>query len=450
MAEIVPFRGYLYNPEKVGDISLVLTKPYDKIDDPLREKYFERSPHNFCHVELPRPEPADGHYATAASTLQKWMREGVLFQYHEPALFLYTQRFSNPLFPEEVLERTAFIALLRLVEFGRGVRPHERTLSGPKADRLKMMRATGCHLGHIFMLYSDPEQSVNQAIRAAAESAPPFHQGTDDDGVAHAIRPITDRAVVSRVQAAMKGRELFIADGHHRYETALNYRNERRAAGVNTAVAEGADFRMCSFVCMEDPALVILPTHRVVRNAPPLLREQFLKHAEKEFTVISYRFSGEQDRERVMEEFLEDLRFEGTARSVVGAALPDAREFFLLCLKDESAMKRARPDASAAFRSLDVAVLHTLVLEKFYGIDAGRLERQENVTYMADAREAAEAGLSGRGGAQAAFILNPTRVRDVAAVAVAGERMPQKSTDFYPKLASGLVVFRISEKGGPA
>ncbi|MFQ6112276.1 MAG: DUF1015 family protein, partial [Nitrospinota bacterium] len=258
MADIYPFRGVTYSREKVGDISLVATQPYDKIDPSMQKTYHERHPYNIARIIKGLDEPGDNEeenrYSRAARYYGLWRKEGILQRATRPAIYPYYQTFTVEGAPERL--RRGFIALGRLVEFGEGVRPHERTLAGPKADRLRLLRATRANFGQIFMLYSDPESRVEQILSSHTQG-PPMLEARDDYGVLHQVWEVTDEAAIRAVQAVMKPLEVFIADGHHRYEVALSFRDEMRAKGVRSHGEETPERRMMTFINMEDKGLTI-------------------------------------------------------------------------------------------------------------------------------------------------------------------------------------------------
>ncbi len=430
MAGIYPFRGYRYNREKVADVGLVFAEPYDKITPELQEKYYRRHPYNIVRFSkgktTPQDTPADNQYTRARAFLDRCIAENILVRDAREAIYPYEQEYSFGGGP--VKTRRGFIALGGLEEFGEGgVMPHERTLAGPKADRLNLMRATAAQTGLIFMLYPDPAGAVMGALSAAA-LGPPEIEARDDDGVIHRVRVIDDPSVHRTVQALMADKTLFIADGHHRYETALNYRREMRERGVRCSPGnENYDTHIMAFIAMEDPGLTILPTHRLLHHLP-VGQAAALPELLKRFFAV--------ERRRGLDEMLAGMAAGRAGEHRFGLYL--GGEFAVLSLKDEAAVTALmRKDASADWKRLDVSVIHT-VLEALLGIDKKRLEDEAHVAYERYA-DAAVRAVDG-GAFQAAVFLNPTRASEVAKIAGNGERMPQKSTDFYPKLYTGLVV----------
>jgi uncharacterized protein (DUF1015 family) len=435
MAHVFPFRALRYNQERVRAADVV-TQPYDKITPAMQSRYYEASPYNLVRIILGRVEPDDNGrnvYTRATEHYQQWRRDGVLVEDPAPAIYVYSQRFSVPGDSQRVLERRGFIALGQLEDYSRGVIfRHEQTLSAPKADRLNLLRATGAHFEQIFMLYSDPEQSLDAAL---SSSAPPEIDVLDEYGVQHRMWRMSDAAAIQKVQAAMEEKKLIIADGHHRYETALNYRNERRAStGSAGAQPSNAPYErmMMTFVNMDASELLILPTHRVVHDLPNFQGGEFVRMAREFFSFE--QIPGEPEGHTLANQIAED-----SDDATVLAAVTQNGSWIL----------RARPGAADSLlaglsprqRRLDVVQLHRVLLENVLGICEEAIRAQTNVAYL---RDAAEAVARVRGGAaDVAFLMNPASIAQVRDVAFAGEVLPQKSTDFYPKLLSGLTVYAM-------
>lgn len=434
MARIFPFRGYRYNPRIVSDIGAVITEPYDKIDDKLREKYYERQPYNIARLIKGKTEDTDGEgdnrYTRARDYLNHWIDEGILARDKTETIYVYTEEYSIGEGPAKT--RRGFIALGALEEFGEGgVMPHERTLSGPKADRLNLMRATGTQFGLIFMLYPDPENEVNRVLESSSGRKPDI-ETTDDNGVIHRLWAVTDPAVHEKVTELMGDKQLFIADGHHRYETALNYRREMGEKGVACAPGnENYDNRMMAFVSMQDPGLTILPTYRLLFNLTGEQLSSLPKGLSRYFAM---------DRCPGLEALLDGMKTGNGGRPRFGLYLDGG--YTLLTLRGDAPIAGiVRADASDDWKRLDVTIIHA-VLEELLGIDREKLEAETNVAYERYADAAVRRVDEGK--YQAAVFLNPTKADQVAAVAGNGERMPQKSTDFYPKLYTGLVINKLN------
>jgi uncharacterized protein (DUF1015 family) len=438
MAHIEPFRALRYDPARVA-LSQVATQPYDKITPEMQEGYYASSPYSLVRIILGKrsanDNPADNPYTRAAAHFGDWRRQGVFVQDPRPALYRYTQQFPAARGKGQ-LERHGFIALGKVEDYAAGVVfRHEQTLAKPKADRLDLLRATRAHFGQIFMLYSDPTAEIENAL---ASPDPPLTEMTDEYGVLHRVWRVSDPEIVELVRGKMRDKKLIIADGHHRYETALTYRNERRAAGParggqSTSAQELAphDLAMMTFVNMDSPGLVILPTHRVVHSLPSFSMELLRAGASEFFSVEEADTSINATRATVM---LREAAHTGTSLLAVG------RDRVFL-LSRPKAPASAFGNLSLRQQGLDVVQLHKLLLEGALGISEEAIRDQQNVTYIRDASEAMAAVRDGR--ADVAFLMNPARMQQIRDIAFGGEVLPQKSTDFYPKLLSGLTIYAL-------
>ena len=441
MAKVFPFRGIRYNLERVGDLSRVVTQPYDKITPEMQEEYYRRSPYNVVRLILNR-EPGERRYQQARELLDRWLTEGVLIRDERPTIYAYYQEYQVE--GGARLTRKGFIALAELREYGQGVLPHERTLSAPKEDRLKLMRATQANLGQIFVLYSDPELTINRVLDREIAGRPPLTAVDGfDPGTVHRLWLVQDERAQEEIVELMQDKTLFIADGHHRYETALAYRDEIRAKGVGWSAPasspgsesepESPENVMLTFVNMDDRGLTIFPTHRLIHELPEGLDldQEALERKLKEHFTLERFAPGEEER------LLEGLRA-GMAQGkhLFGLLLRGLPAHYLLALKDERVMDELVPDRSPAWRRLDVTICHRLLLEELLGIGPDQVEGK--IGYLRSAREAIE--LVREGKEAGVILLNPTRIEEVRQIARNGERMPQKSTDFYPKMLTGLVL----------
>jgi uncharacterized protein (DUF1015 family) len=436
MADIHPFRALRYDPRRVTP-GQVVTQPYDKITPALQDQYYAASPHNLVRIILGRREendnPANNVYSRAAAFFRDWCQQGILRQDSQPSIYTYSQRFTLTGSSTE-LERRGFIALGRIEDYSAGVVfRHEQTLAKPKADRLDLLRATRAHFGQIFVVYEDSGQ-VESLLGTDAD---PDTAVTDEYGVFHRMWQVSDRGVINAVQTAMSDKKVIIADGHHRYETALTYRDERRAADASPPNAgRGAapyEFVMMTFVNMNSPGLVILPTHRLVHSLPSFSEEGFRDAARSFFDIDEV--SATLDASRAMA----ILRESGRAGTSILAVT--ANRAFLLHHPNPNT-----PQVLAGFslrqQALDVVQLHKRLLEAVLHLSEESIRNQRNISYVRDAGEALAQVRSG-GGADIAFLLNPCRMAQVRDIAFGGEVMPQKSTDFYPKLLSGLTVYAL-------
>ncbi|MCI0340875.1 MAG: aminotransferase class V-fold PLP-dependent enzyme [Planctomycetales bacterium] len=439
-----PFRAIAYDTRKVPDLSAVVTQPYDKISPALQDAYHARSPWNWVRIVLGRAEPGDGPernvYTRARDAADAWLREGVLVRRETPAIYATTVDYAAP--GGRRLRRLGFVALADLVEYGVALRPHEKTLAGPKADRLNLLRAVRGHFESIFFLYADPQGTAARAL-AAATARPPDLAARDDDGCEHRVWAVSDPLAVAALQGAVSAGPVVIADGHHRYETALNYSREigrREVGGAKGTVIETPDRVLGTFVPLSDPGLTILATHRTVRGVVPERLEALPARVAPPFQVAELPGSPRDPAPAL--DALARLASEGRRGTVMVRAGDKKARLLALPAGADPASLVPGPRASA-WKRLDVTVLHGLLLEPHLGIGAAVLEKGETVGYHRDPAEALAAVSGGK--AQAAFLLNPTRIEEVEACSAAGETMPQKSTDFYPKLLSGLVAVKFDQ-----
>jgi len=422
---------------------MAVTQPYDKITPAMQERYYQSGPYNLVRIILGKRLPTDGDaenvYTRAAASLRDWRQTGILRRDPEPSLYLYSQTFRLPGdVPGSVpggqasAERRGFIALGRIEEYSAGVVfRHEQTLAKPKADRLDLLRATRAHFGQIFVLYSGAGKVDALLDSAAARNSD--IEVTDEYDVVHRVWKISDPSVIASVQEQMRDRKLIIADGHHRYETALAYRNERRAeADTGTGLPVPYDSAMMTFVDMSRPGMVILPTHRLVFGLRSFSAAQFQAEARKYFDLEEVDAGIDAARAIAI---LRQAGHAGTALLAVAAE----RAFLLHTPNAMGA--RFFGKVSLRQQALDVVQLHKCLLEGVLKISEEAIRNQEKVSYC---REAADALLQVRSGkVQVAFLMNPVRMEQVRDIAFAGEVLPQKSTDFYPKLLSGLTIYAL-------
>ncbi|MFZ0276840.1 MAG: DUF1015 domain-containing protein [Candidatus Sulfotelmatobacter sp.] len=442
MADVHPFRAFRYDPRQASP-ARVVTQPYDKITPELQDRYYEASPHNLVRIILGRREENDNAvnnvYSRAAGYFRDWRGEGVLRRDSDPSIYIYSQRFTLPgSLPGSTneMERRGFIGLGRIEDYSAGVVfRHEQTLAKPKADRLDLLRATRAHFGQIFMLYEDS----GQVESLLATNADPDISVTDEYGVIHRLWQVSDPGTVSVIRDAMSDKKLIIADGHHRYETALTYRNERRAAessaGASDSGAAPYEFLMMTFVNMNSPGLLILPTHRLVHSLASFSEEKFRSSARAFFDIDEVDAALDAPRATAI------LRESGrTGTSILAVT---ANRAFLLHHPNPNT-PQVFSGLSVRQQSLDVVQLHKCLLERVLNLSEESIRNQENISYIRDAGEALSRVRGAQGTrADIAFLMNPCRIAQVRDIAFAGEVMPQKSTDFYPKLLSGLTVYAL-------
>ena len=448
MARIYPFRALRYNPLQVK-LAEVVTQPYDKITPAMQQAYYQRSPYNLVRIILGLPELFDGNgtqdvYRRAGDDFRAWRRDGILTQESEPCIYAYSQTFrvsGCEAGQKTLCERRGFIALGELYDYAsKVVFRHEQTLSRPKSDRLNLLRATHAHLGQIFMLYSDPGRTADQLLFSS--SAAPDIEVTDEHEVVHRVWRVSDPATINLMTTALEDKKLIIADGHHRYETALQYAREHAPAGGRSPVErvpgtapqppypEAA--AMMTFVNMDQPGLVILPTHRVVCGLEGFEPAKFTEAVQRYFTVEAI---GTSDSAALI----------ARLRAEVG------KTTFVAVTATGSYLLRAVPGAAEAALQdvperqrgleLDAVQLHRLILERTLGITPEAVAQQRNIRYVRDAAEAVAQVAAKE--ADVAFLMNPVTLDALREIAFAGEVMPQKSTDFYPKLLSGLTIYAM-------
>jgi uncharacterized protein (DUF1015 family) len=432
VATIRPFRGIRYSPDKVSDLAAVVSQPYDRVRHGLQEQYYDLSPYNIVRIikgkELPGDADTENVYTRARDTLQSWLRQEVMLCESVPALYVLDQSFALP--DGSTRTRRALIAALELTRFDEGVvLPHERTLSGPKVDRLNLMRATEANFGHIFMLY--PDNHINELLSRVVASQPAVElRELFEHDVRQQFWPITQPEVIAAVLEEMAPkRNLIIADGHHRYETALTYRDEARMQHPDAPSNAGFNHCLVALVSMDDPGLVILPTHRLITSYDRLSLPDLLKKAEETFDIsaVADRTSLERELGQAVASHPRFGLYDGG--------------YHVLTLRDGAVLEQLLPGRARDWRMLDVSILHELFIERVLGIDKQAVERKENIEYLRDPQMGYDA--VDRGEASFLLVMNPTRMDQVRACTAAGEKMPQKSTDFYPKVISGLVGLAV-------
>ncbi|HXA81551.1 MAG TPA: DUF1015 domain-containing protein [Methylomirabilota bacterium] len=447
MALIYPFRAYRYNPE-VAPFERVLTQPYDKISPAQQEKYYAAHPHNLIAVEKGRTSPSDmpqdNVYTRAAAALKGWIAANAVKQDAAPALYGYTQEFTVPGTSTRQTRR-GFIGAGQLEDYANNVVfRHEHTLSGPKADRLELLRHTHTHTGQLFMIYSDPEKRVDAILSEVESTEKPVTELLDEYGVTHRLWMIADPARVAAIQKAMAEQKLVIADGHHRYETSLNFRNESRTKAGKTIPDALYERSMMTFVNTQSEGLTILPTHRVVNNLRDFSWSAVRRYLEPWFATEVFSFTSDAQRAEALDKFRSRLTQARPQRAigVYPAASVGSRAFYLLTLRPEAELAQILPGLSPLQRQLDVVLLHQGILEPALGVTPQAVTSESNLSYEREFTAAIDAVDRG---AQVVFLLNPVDVDVVMKVATSGEVMPQKSTDFYPKLLSGITMYRVAE-----
>ncbi len=436
MANIKPFQAIRYNQEKIEDINHVISQPYDRVRYGLQDEYYALSDYNVTRIikgkEFDTDSENDNVYTRAKGFLSQWLKDGILHREDKPAYYVYHQTFPLP--SGRKITRKAFICAFELAGFEEGiVLPHEKTHAGPKIDRLNLTRSTETYFGNIFMLYPDSENRIDaifdQAINRPADiEAEELHE----KDVLHQVWVVTDPVIIDQVNSEMAPKNnLIIADGHHRYETALNYQEEMKGKFPDAPPAAGFNHRMVAMVSMSNPGLTILPTHRLIFDYQKMSNEEILEKTGAYFNVE--KLSNRADLEEKIAQAADKL-------GKIGFACQEG--FYLLTLNNPDIMESLAPDRVLAWRDLDVSVLHKLLLSHIMEIDEKKIDNLENIKYLREPdmgyEEVKETGTS------YLFILNATRIEQVTACTEVGEKMPQKSTDFYPKIVTGFAMLPVS------
>ena len=435
--EIRPFKAFRFNAEVVGNVGDCIAPPYDIISPAQQQQFYEKNEYNVVRIIKGKAEPSDDQtsnvYTRAAEYLNDWIDKGALKQDSAAGIYGYVQNFQ--MFGSS-FERFSFIALAKLEEFGKTVRPHEQTLSKPKVDRLNLQRATGAKFGLVFMLYDD-EKAVADSIIEQASQREALVDFVDEQGVRHRLFAITDEEQINAVSEMMRDKSCIIADGHHRYETALNYRKE----SDNPTAAH----QMLAFANTRHEGLIVLATHRLVNNLDGFDFKKLVGALGEDFETTEYEFDSTQTKSDARGKMLEQMKaeFEGD-KNAFGVYAGDG-SFYVTTLRNGGAMDSAAAEKSDAWKSLDVSVLHKLILEGLLGIDEDKLAGGGNVEYVKDTDSAINDSIAkvDAGERQAAFFMNPPKMEQLRGVADAGEKMPQKSTYFYPKIFTGLTVNKL-------
>ena len=423
MAEIRPF-GALRFTEKAGDLASCLCPPYDIIPEAQRVALAEQNPNNVIRLELPRGEEP---YAAAAATLSDWLSRGILAEDEQEGLYVYEEEFTVR---GETKKIRGLVCTVKLEEFSKGVvLPHEETLSKAKQDRFNLMCACGCNFSQIYSMYMDEEKVIKTELDKIAAGKPENDLVTSD-GITQRLWICNDEATIANIVKAFSDKQLYIADGHHRYETAINYRNHLHENGIATEADAKANYVMMFLIDIDDEGLVIFPTHRVLFDLENFDLDAVLTKVSEYFTVEDRE--GCESIEAELEKYADKPSF---------ALYVGGENYKLLRLKDASVLDTLIPDRSAAYRALDVTALHSLILEVCFGIDRENMANQKNLIYTRDAKEALDLVRDGR--ATCSFILNSTKIHQIRDVAAASDKMPQKSTYFYPKLITGLTMNKL-------
>jgi len=464
--EIRPFKAFRFNSAVVGDVGKCIAPPFDVISPCQQEQLYQRSQYNIVRITKGKTNPCDddsnNQYTRAAQYLARWMQQGVLKQDSTEAIYAYVQDFQ---LAGTALQRLNFIALAKLEDFGPPgcVRPHEQILNEQLSDRLKLKRATEARFGLVFMLYEDQQKIAEKIIKkvclatedtecteikkcntssefsvlSVAKCDSPLIDFVNDDSVRHRVYAITSKRDIDAIAAMMSDKTCIIADGHHRYTTGLYYCNESN----NPA----ARYQMLAFANTCQDGLKVLATHRLVGNLDNFDINQLIAELKEDFEVTELRFSSANGRDRARQKMLAMMKAEYDNNETAFGIYAGENRFYLAVLTNKQAMDSAAPDKSAAWRKLDASILHKLVLEKLLGIDQENLAKGQNLEYIKDTPVAINDAISQIRSRQkqVIFFMNPIKMQQLKMVTDAGERMPPKSTYFYPKMYTGLTIQKL-------
>jgi uncharacterized protein (DUF1015 family) len=442
MAEVLPFRGILYNTQKIRNLSDVVTPPYDVISKQEQHNFYDRHPQNIIRLILGKTTENDtvnnNYYTRASDFLKNWFSENMLEQDTKPSFYLTSIDFS---IENKIFTRYGIIALVALEPFKNGVIvPHESTFSNVKMERFELMKSCHANFSPVFSLYSDSKNIIIDKLKGPALKQTPAIEFTDYDGHRHRMWRITDLDSCRYVSNAMQEKRLFIADGHHRYETALDYRDWISSSDPDFKKDHPANYVMMYLSSMEDPGLVILPAHRMVKGLKSSITGSFINKAEDYFDILTIPFM-DGDFKRSRADFISILK-SNASKNIIGALMKGSKEFYLLTLKSGVMERMFSNELPEALRYLDVTVLTRLIFTEIFGFDNSKLDNESIITYSSIEKQAIEAAVSGK--CDISFILNPTKIEQVRDIANNGLTMPRKSTYFYPKVITGIVLNKLT------
>ena len=435
--QVESFKAFRFDAEVVGNVGDCIAPPYDVINDAQREQLYNKSEHNLVRIIKGKTNASDNgqdnQYTRAADYLTRWIEEGALKQDSSEAIYAYVQDFEVA---GTQFQRRSFIALAKLEDFGQIVKPHEQILRKPMIDRLNLKHATSTDLGLVFMLYED-RQKIADEIMAKAAGQESLIDFVDEQDVRHRLFGITDKQNIEQIVNMMSNKSCIIADGHHRYTTGLTYSKE----SDNPA----AKYKMLAFANMQQDGLIVLATHRLVGNLENFEMKKLLEDLSEKFRITKFEFDSAQNKQQAEDDMLEQMRAEHDKDESAFGIYGSDNAFYMAVLKDKRMMDSVVPDMSQAWKTLDVSILHKLILEELLGIDKERLAAGENLQYVKDTPNAIADSIAqvDAGKKQAAFFMNPVKLQQLKMVTEAGERMPQKSTYFYPKVYTGLTINKL-------
>jgi uncharacterized protein (DUF1015 family) len=435
--EIKPFKAYRFDKTVVGDVGNCIAPPYDVISPDQQQQLYQKSEYNVVRIIKGRTTASDNdgsnQYTRAADYLTAWIEKGVLKEDSEEAIYAYVQDFQ---LAGRCLQRFSFIALARLEEFGKVVRPHEQVMKEPMLDRLNLKRATKAKFGLVFMIYEDQQNIADKVIENAAQQSP-IIDFTDEQRVRHRLFAITTKDDIDAIAEMMRDKSCIIADGHHRYTTGLTYSKEYPDPA--------AKYQMLAFSNIRHEGLVVLATHRLVKNIKDFDFDKLMGDLDENFEVTEYYFDSPQSKMNARQKMLAQMKVEHDSNKNAFGIYSGNSAFYVAVLKNKEAMDSVAPEKSPPWRSLDVSVLHKLILEELLGIGEKELTEGSNVEYAKDTSDAIDGSIRivDNGEKQAAFFMNPPKIEQIQMVTDQGERMPQKSTYFYPKVYTGLTIDKL-------
>jgi uncharacterized protein (DUF1015 family) len=434
--EIKPFKAYRFNADLVEQPGDCIAPPYDVIDETLQDALYEKNDYNIVRVIKGKTTSEDSEdnnqYTRAADFLNQWIEKGILKQDDTENIYAYIQDFERD---GRQIQRSSFISLGKIEDFGGNVKPHEKTHSGPKIDRLNLQTACAAKFGLIFMLYKDEDRIADNICKQALQQKP-LVELTDEQDVRHRLFAINRDTDIEKIVEMMSDKNCVIADGHHRYETALNYYKQTHNPN--------AQYQLFAFANTCNEGLIVLAAHRVVKAIENFNLDELLKSLKQNFEVTEIEFKGERKKKAAKKSMLDQMKAD-SSRDIITFGIYDGVTFYLATLKDADSIILALPQASDALRSLNVSVLHKLILEDLLGIGEEQLAAKSNLEYVKDTPTAIESiiDMVDSGQKQVAFFLNPEKMDLIRAVAEEGSVMPQKSTYFFPKVYTGLTIYKL-------
>ncbi len=435
--QIEPFKAFRFNAGVVGDVGSCIAPPYDVISPAQQEQLYEKSKYNLVRIIKGKTNVSDNgednQYTRAAGYLTDWIKQGVLKQDSDEAIYAYVQDFEAI---GTRFQRYSFIALAKLEEFGTAVKPHEEIFEKPLIDRLSLKQSTSADFGLVFMLYEDQQRIADKIITEATKQKP-LIDFVDEQDVRHRLFAITDQTDIEQIVKMMSDKSSIIADGHHRYTTGLTYSREND----NPA----AKYQMLAFANTYHEGLIILATHRLVGNLDNFDLDKFIDSLREKFQISEYKFSTAETKSQARQKMLAQMKAEHEKDKNAIGIYSSTNAFYVAVLREKQEMDEIAPDMSTHSKTLDLTVLHKLVLEGLLDIDKGRLAKGENIQYLKDTPSAIDDSIAqvDTEQKQLAFFMNPVKIKELKAVTDAGERMPQKATYFYPKIYSGLTIYKL-------